>query len=257
MNPPDYGMQQPEPVAQPAQHSWVKLPDTRPIVTFAIIGLTVLVYLGQVASQYMFGQDYFELFGLKINELIQQGQYWRLFTPMLLHASILHIGFNMYALYIFGPTLERFYGHWRFLILYVISGFAGNVLSFLLSASASLGASTAIFGLLGAQGVFLYQNRELFGKQAQRSLRDVIFIGAINLLLGLTTPAIDIWGHIGGLLGGVSFAWLGGPKLHVEGIPPNLHAADERESADVLRAALIVGVIFALIAGGTILLRGG
>ncbi len=100
------------------------------------------------------------LLGLKVNELIVQGQYWRLLTPMFLHGDILHLGFNMYALYIFGPSLERYFGHLRFITLFVLSGFAGNVLSFMFSAAPSLGSSTAIFGLLGAEGVFLYRNRQ-------------------------------------------------------------------------------------------------
>jgi rhomboid protease GluP len=102
--------------------------------------------------------------GMKVNELIIHGQIWRLITPVLLHGSILHLGFNMYALYILGPGLERFYGHWRFLTLYLLAGFAGNVMSFIFSPNPSLGASTAIFGLLGAQGVFLYHNRGIYGR---------------------------------------------------------------------------------------------
>jgi rhomboid protease GluP len=88
---------------------------------------------------------------------------WRLFTPLLLHGSIAHIGFNMYALFIIGPGLERYYGHLRFLVLYLLAGFAGNVFSFLFTPALSVGASTAIFGLVAAQGVFLYRHRQLFG----------------------------------------------------------------------------------------------
>ena len=86
------------------------------------------------------------MLGAKVNELILAGQVWRLITPILLHASILHIGFNMYALFVIGPQLERFYGHGRFLLLYLIAGFTGNVLSFVLSPNPSLGASTSVLG---------------------------------------------------------------------------------------------------------------
>ncbi len=139
------------------------MPQTRPVITYIFMGLNILVFLLQQVSQATQGEDLVAMLGLKVNELIVLGQYWRLLTPMFLHGDILHLGFNMYALYIFGPSLERYFGHLRFITLFILSGFAGNVLSFMLSAAPSLGSSTAIFGLLGAEGVFLYRNRRLFG----------------------------------------------------------------------------------------------
>ena len=167
---------------------------------------------------------------------------------MLLHGSILHLAFNMYALYAIGPGLERYYGRQRYLLLYILAGFTGNVASFLISPQASLGASTAIFGLLGAEGVFLYQNRQLFGPAAKRSLTNVIVIAALNLAISLS-PGIDLWGHVGGLIGGSLFAWLAGPRFRVE---PGLYQpslVDEHDSGDALRAGLGVGGVFAILAG--------
>ena len=191
---------------------------------------------------------------MKVNDLILAGQYWRLFTPMFLHGSILHLGFNMYALYIFGPGLERYYGHGRFILLFVLSGFAGNVFSFTFSASNSLGSSTAIFGLLAAEGVFLYLNQKVFGGVARRALNNIIMIAVVNLIIGLS-PGIDNWGHMGGLVGGAIFAFLGGPILQVKGITPNLHIVDTRETSDVVRAALVDIFLFGALALGTIYLR--
>ena len=191
---------------------------------------------------------------MKVNELILAGQYWRLLTPMFLHGSILHLGFNMYALYIFGPGLERYYGHGRFILLFVLSGFAGNVFSFTFSASNSLGSSTAIFGLLAAEGVFLYLNQKVFGGVARRALNNIIMIAVVNLIIGLS-PGIDNWGHMGGLVGGAIFAFLGGPILQVKGITPNFHIVDTRETSDVVRAALVDIFLFGALALGTIYLR--
>jgi rhomboid protease GluP len=223
-------------------------PVWQPRVTQVILVLTIAVYLLQMLTQYLAGIDLPEALGVKANGLIVQGQLWRLFTPMLLHGSILHIGFNMYALYAIGPGLERYYGRSRYLALYILAGFAGNVLSFLISPENSLGASTAIFGLLGAEGVFLYQNRKIFGPLAQRSLVNVIMIAAVNLLIGLS-PGIDNWGHVGGLVGGALFAWLAGPRFRVEMglVQPTL--VDEHDSGDALRVGLGVGAIFAILAG--------
>ena len=202
----------------------------------------------------MLGIDIPSQLGLKVNSLIAQGQIWRLFTPMLLHGSLLHIGFNMYALYLLGPGMERYFGHWRFFILYVLSGFAGNVASFMFSAAPSLGSSTAIFGLLGAEGVFLYQNRGVLGNFARRALNNIIFVAAINLLIGLS-PGIDNWGHLGGLIGGSLFAAIGGPILSVEGIFPNLNLTDKRETREVVIASLSVSALFIILTTTTLYLR--
>ena len=232
----------------------ISLPASVPYVTYTIIGITVVIYLLQLGSTYLFGYangaaqlDWLEAYGARINELIRAGQIWRLLTPALLHASVPHILFNMYALIAFGAGLERSFGHWRFLILYVLGAFTGNVLSFLLSNGYSVGASTAIFGLVGAEGVFLYQNRILFGNQFRRAIGNVVFVVAINLFLGLT-PGIDNWGHVGGLLGGLIFAWFAGPRLEVEGLAPALQLVDKREAPEVVTGAAVVILIFGALA---------
>jgi membrane associated rhomboid family serine protease len=229
-------------------------PPFTPYVTYTLLVVTVLVFVAQQAGQALFGFDLVSRYGMKVNELIARGQIWRLITPMFLHGSLLHIGFNMYALFIFGPGLERQFGRGRFLTLYALSAFAGNVASLMFSAANSLGSSTAIFGLLGAQGVFIYQNRAVLGTAARRALNNIIFIAVINLVIGLS-PQIDNWGHIGGLLGGTLFTWLAGPLLRVEGIFPAVRIRDDRDQGDVFRAALWVGLLFALLAAATIFLR--
>jgi rhomboid protease GluP len=234
----------------------IRMPSGRPVVSYILLGGTTLVYLLQVASQYLVGVDLPALYGMKINQAILAGQYWRLITPMFLHGSILHIAFNMYALYAFGPTLERYFGRFRFLALYFLSGFAGNIASFIFSPAASLGSSTAIFGLLAAEGIFLYQNRKLFKGVAQRAITQVVTIAAVNLVIGLS-PGIDNWGHVGGLLGGALFTWLAGPLLAVEGVYPDLALVDQREPAVVWQATIGVGVLLIAIAAGAIYLKGG
>jgi rhomboid protease GluP len=229
---------------------------TRPVVTYGLLGITIVVFILQFGSENLLGVDLPAVYGMKVNELIVQGQFWRLITPMFLHGSILHIAFNMYALFAFGPTLERFYGHGRYLGLYLVSGYAGNVISFMFTESPSLGSSTAIFGLLGAQGVLLYQNRAIFGSVAQRALGQLVMIGAINLFIGLTNPGIDNWGHLGGLVGGTLFAWFGGPQLRWEGIYPAVSLKDDHDTKDAVIAALIIAALFTLLATVTIFLWG-
>jgi rhomboid protease GluP len=255
---------------QPGAPKWVevRVNDRRPIVVYTLIGLTVLVYLLQLISPYFVdarslmmsmgviisGSDPVSILGMKINELIIQGQFWRLITPVLLHGSFLHLGFNMYALNALGPELERHYGHWRFLALYLLAGFVGNVASFMFSPNPSLGSSTAIFGLLGAEGVFLYQNRDLFGSNARRALTNIAMIAGFNLIIGLN-PGIDNWGHIGGLIGGLSFAWVAGPLLKVQGIFPHLDVQDRRETGEVIRAGITLGFLWLVFAAVAIYIR--
>jgi rhomboid protease GluP len=216
-------------------------------VTYSIIGISIVFYLLQLASVWAFGFDLPVAYGARINEAILAGELWRFLTPALLHGSPAHIAFNMYALFSFGVGLERHFGRGRFLLLYVLGAFSGNVLSFLLSDGYSVGASTSIFGLIGAEGVFLYQNRRMFAGQFGRAIQNVIVIVAINLFLGLQ-PGIDNWGHIGGLLGGLIFTWFAGPVWEVEGIPPMLQLVDRRELREVLTGAATVLFIFGALA---------
>lgn len=228
----------------------VKMPDREPIVTYSLIGISVLFFIGQSLLQTLTGNDFLFAIGGKVNRLIMQGQFWRLITPVLLHGSILHIALNMYALYIIGRRLEKFYGHGRFLLLYLLSGFAGNVLSFVLTPSPSLGASTAIFGLFSAEGMFIYQNRKMFGQvRTQQALLNLVVILIINLSYGFMAGTnIDNMGHIGGVIGGIFFAWKGGPLLKVTGQQPFLDLRDDRKGSDVWLASLVVFIGFAIIA---------
>jgi rhomboid protease GluP len=231
------------PQSQQPQAVQVTVPRVKPYATYAILGVTILIYLGQVLGQ-MANVDIVTAIGIKDNNFIRAGQLWRLFTPVFLHASILHIGFNMYALYIFGRGIESRYGHGRFLLLYFLSGYTGNVMSFLLTANPSLGASTAIFGLIAAEGVFLLQNRTLLGKQVNRGLLNLLYIAGINLLIGFSTPSVDNWGHIGGMLGGLLFAWFGGPRWKLEGFYPSVKVIDEREGHGALAGTFSVLLFF-------------
>lgn len=217
-----------------------------PYVTYFMIASSVLMYIGQMLTQTPGGSDLLTNLGAKVNSAIIAGQYWRLITPMWLHGSLLHIAFNMYALFIFGANLERAYGHGRFLLLYLLSGFAGNVISFMMSPTPSIGSSTAIFGLIAAQGVFLYQNRKLI-RNAQGMLINTLTIAGINLVLGLS-PGIDNWGHLGGLIGGLAFAWSAGPLWDVQTDGVGLRLVNQRSTQRVMLVAIGVAVVFAAVA---------
>lgn len=224
----------------------------RVIVTYILLGICIAFYLLQVLSELLTGIDLPYIYGGKINELIIQLQMWRLFTPMFLHGSVIHLALNMYGLLILGRNVESFFGKWRFLALFISAGFAGNTLSFLLSPNPSLGSSTAIFGLLAAEAVFVYQNRKFFGSRSRSILINSAIVAAMNLALGLN-PGIDNWGHLGGLLGGLLFTFIGGPRWRVEGILPQLEIRDTSTPVRTWFALAAVIVLFGVMAALRIL----
>ena len=222
----------------------VAIPVSKPYATYTLIGVTVLVYLLQLLTQNVYGIDLPAQIGIKYGPYIRAGQFWRLLTPLFLHGSLLHIGFNMYALFSFGRGMESRFGGLRFLALYFLGGFAGNVFSFVLTPEPSLGASTAVFGLLAAESVFLFQNRALLHGQARRAISNLVYMAGINLLIGFSISGVDNWGHVGGMLGGLLFAWFGAPSWKVEGFYPDLHMVDERKSSGLLAGSLAVLLFF-------------
>jgi rhomboid protease GluP len=236
--------EQPAPRPEPAQiHVHWQLPARVPWVTYFFLASTILVYCAQWLTQTYLHVDWPAELGAKINILIQAGEVWRLATPLWLHVNLTHILFNMYALFILGPGLERQMGTWRFLFLYLVCGFAGNVASFVLTSATSVGASTAIFGLIGAQAIFLVQNRKILGKRANSLLINTIIVILVNLALGLM-PGIDIWGHMGGLIAGLAFAWFAGPRLKAERIGEGIVISDGSDHRRFLWVGGILFVVF-------------
>lgn len=134
--------------------------------------------------------------------LLQAGQVWRLVTHMFLHLSLIHLVVNMYSLYVLGTQIETFIGRWKFLIIFMISGICGGLLSAIAIPDnvISGGASGAIFGLAGALLYFGYHYRTYLGSALKSQIIPVILI---NLGIGFIIPGIDNMAHIGGLIGGV------------------------------------------------------
>jgi rhomboid protease GluP len=161
--------------------------------------------------------DYIVDAGAKDNAAIKSGgQYYRLLTSMFLHGGWLHIGFNAWALYVLGPETERIYDTPRFLALYFIAGLAGSIASYTFSARPSVGASGAIFGLVGGLAAFYYVSRQLLGEVSRQQLGSLITVIMINLFIGFSSPLIDNAAHIGGLIGGAAVGWLLAPRFELD-----------------------------------------
>ena len=173
----------------------------KPIVTYILMAINIFIF---VSGMFVFGVD--NLINIMANnrDLIVHGQYYRLFTSMFMHVDIIHIACNMYALYVLGPQAESFFGKGKFLIMYLLSGLSASLLSILLNQNGfSLGASGAIFGIMGALLYFGYNFRVYLGNTLVREILPII---GINLLFGFMNPGIDNYGHIGGLIGGIVLA---------------------------------------------------
>jgi rhomboid protease GluP len=212
---------QPQQRMQPEPRSLVK-PSLRQRfrrfpAAFSLIGITFLIYIAQETSVLLIGDDLVIYFGAKINEAIYAGEIWRFITPIFVHAGIWHIFINMYSLYALGPTVEGFFSTPRMLVIYFFSGVSSVTFSLAFSPYPSVGASGAIFGLLGALGTFLFLHRESLGHAGKTYLRQIVIVALLNLGLGLA-PNIDNWGHLGGLLAGIALAWFLGPRFEVSWI---------------------------------------
>ncbi len=227
---------------------YIPIPRSRPRWTHIIAGVNSLIFLGAL----IVGQDVALSLGAKINRAIVYGEWWRLLTAIFLHADLLHLGFNTYALLVFGSQVEQVYGPWRFLLSYLTAGVAGSALSFLLNPHPSVGASGAIFGLIGMEGAYLYRYRHhmLSGRAA---LGNILFIVAYNLIYGLANPQVDNWGHIGGLLAGLALGWFLAPLYVVVQpdpfLPPQVTELRSPRRWLIGIALVGAGILLALIGG--------
>lgn len=142
-------------------------------------------------------------YGARINVLIQRGEYWRFITPIFLHMGALHIYLNMFALLSLGVLTERMFGTWKFLLIFMMSGISGVVAGFVFADPdiPSVGASGAIFGLLGALIYFSRRRPRLFKHLTSANLYKIILI---NLAIGVIGyKIIDNYAHFGGFAGGM------------------------------------------------------
>lgn len=178
------------------------LKKDQPIVTYSIILLNIIVFMLSLLDFNMI-INYFANYYINV----KNGEIYRLLTACFVHANFLHIFFNMYALYYIGPMVEKYYGKLKYLLIYLGSGIMGSLFSVVLSNNVSIGASGAIFGLFGSMLYFGYKYRATLDGFVRSGIIPVLFI---NLILGFIVPNIDLYGHIGGLIGGLLLSYIVG-----------------------------------------------
>lgn len=178
-------------------------------ITYSLILINILIYIIEVIlSGSVFDIDIYTLLfmGAKYNPLIEDGEIYRLITSCFLHGGIIHLFFNMSSLKIIGEEVEWAYGRVKYIIIYILSALGGGLFSFIFNRnSVSVGASGAIFGLLGAMLLFGLLNKKKIGKNYIKNIAETI---GINIILGFTISVIDNSAHIGGLLFGFIAAFI-------------------------------------------------
>ena len=202
-------MNQPGAAAPPPSPP-LHIPLTRPVWVKVLLAVNIGIWALMTLAGGSENSAVLIRFGASFSPRVVQGEIWRLFTANFLHIGVLHLVFNSLALYALGQEVEALFGSPRFIVVYLLTGLSGSIFSFGLRSDAALsaGASTAIFGLVGALMAFFVRNRRHFGEIARRRLNNYVFLILINLYIGLSVPGIDNLGHIGGFAGGLTLGWL-------------------------------------------------
>jgi rhomboid protease GluP len=189
-------------------------------MTVGVIALLVVVFIWQLASGALGSKESIIGAGALVQKLVREGEVWRLFSAVFLHGGFEHLIGNCMALYVLGIAVEHAFGKVRSLWIFLASGLCGSLLSVSLSEGPSVGASGAIFGLMGSAIIFFYKFRKEFFVREKR-LGAVLVVWAVySIITGFMTPMIDNWAHIGGLIGGVLATLLLRPRL--AGVPPRV-----------------------------------
>jgi rhomboid protease GluP len=237
-----------EPSTMAPRPVFLSLPLHRPIASWVLLGAIGLVFVGETLAGGSTQTDVLIKLGAKYSPLIVSGQYWRLFTAMFLHIGLMHLAFNAYALVIIGTDMERLFGVGRFLAIYLLSGLFGSLASYAFSPSLSAGASGAIFGLIGALGIYFAVYRERLGRWGRARLGNIVFLIAINLFFGFINPGIDNYGHVGGLLSGIGLGWALLPRYQSDATGTRLV-----DTGSLRRYWPALALAVALLIGGTLL----
>jgi rhomboid protease GluP len=191
----------------------LSVPLAQPLWTYVLLGLNILAFVLTLSMPQIADA------GVKDGPAIAAGEYYRLLSAIFLHVDLTHLLSNMIALYALGTQLEGPFGYRRFLTVYLLSGLAGSAFSYLLTPAPSLGASGAIYGLLGALVAFLLRNRRGLGELGRRQLGNLLAVIVLNLVISITLPFIDLWGHAGGLIAGLALGFALTPVYRLESDP--------------------------------------
>ena len=197
----------------------IPLPGLRrkPYATWVLLALIATMHLVTELSGGSNDPDVLWQLGAMDGQQIAAGEYWRLLAAMFLHSGWMHFGLNAFGLFVVGQLLEPLYGHSRFTAIYLLSGLAGSVTSYafnlsLMPNAIGMGASGALFGVLGGLVAFFLSHRNQLGDMGRRSLVGLLVLAGVNLTYGFVTSGVDNYAHIGGMVCGIALGLAFSPR---------------------------------------------
>jgi len=208
-----------------------------PPVTLAIVVVLAAIFLVEVAVEVLDSPEAFLLAGALSREAVLQGEWWRLVSAIFLHGGVEHLVGNAVALFVLGMVCEHAFGRGQFVVLFVVAGIAGSIVSMLTSPGPSVGASGAIFGLQGAAIVLFRRHRERLLVRDRRIGVVLIVWGLYTIAQGILTPYVDNGAHVGGFIAGALLA----RQLHPVVLEPPSDAVRARIRRQVWVVALVLG----------------
>ena len=208
-----------------------------PPVTLAIVVVLAAIFLVEVAVEVLDSPEAFLLAGALSREAVLQGEWWRLVSAIFLHGGVEHLVGNAVALFVLGMVCEHAFGRGQFVVLFVVAGIAGSLVSMLTSPGPSVGASGAIFGLQGAAIVLFRRHRERLLVRDRRIGVVLIVWGLYTIAQGILTPYVDNGAHVGGFIAGALLA----RQLHPVVLEPPSDAVRARIRRQVWVVALVLG----------------
>lgn len=179
------------------------------IITNIIIAINILMYIIANIGIYSGEIDIMTKFAINPYYIVERNEWYRLLTGIFLHSGLIHLFFNVYALQIIGSKMEQYLGKWKFLFVYLSSGIIGSLFSIIITRSWSVGASGAIFGLLGSLIYFGFHYRLILGNVLKTQIIPIVLF---NLAIGFVLPNIDVATHFGGLFVGIISTMIVGIK---------------------------------------------
>jgi len=192
-----------------------------PPVTLTLIAVMVAVFVWEMLGGVLKSEEAIVAGGALVRARILAGEIWRLMSSVLLHASPQHLLGNIVALYITGMTLEHLAGKKQALLVFLLSGLTGALLSIAMAPGPSVGASGAIFGVLGTALVTMYLQRDVYKVRDKRIMTVMAAWAVYQIAIGFVAPLIDNSAHIGGLVGGMLIALMLRPRLAKRPVSPD------------------------------------
>ena len=222
-----------------------QIPRSKPIFTIFFLIVISIMFFIEVLSGALTSETKIIQLGAKWNEGISNKEYWRFITSSFLHGNLIHLFLNQTALYVFGKEAESIYGPFRFLFIFLFSSWCATLSSYIFSLNISIGASGAVFGLIGSlAGFYFLQKKKLSG--AELKFKTMYTLVIINLIFGLVYPRVDNYAHIGGLLAGIFISTILCPSYILEKDESNGILSVKRKNKLLLETALSLFSIFIL-----------